>query len=167
MAAQAQREWLEKDYYKVLGVPETATEKDIRRAYRKLAKEHHPDVHLTSEAACRTCHGSGAAPGTSPVICPTCGGRGTLDDNQGLFSFSQPCPRCSGRGMIVEQPCTTCRGSGVERRAREVKVRIPPGVEDGQRIRLKGRGGAGRNGGPPGDLVVTVQVAPHALFGRK
>src|SRR5207302_8993538 len=230
MAAQPQREWFEKDYYKVLGVPETATEKEIRRAYRKLAKEHHPDsnpgheetfkeisaaydvlsddekrtaydevrrlgpmaggfgpgpgaggfgpggftfstedlgdmgglgdlfgnlfgggggrqrgqrvgprrgddletelhlsfldavngvtttVNLTSEMACHTCRGSGAAPGTTPVVCPQRGGRGSVEDNQGPFSFSRACPRCSGRGTIVQSPCPTCRGSGVERR---------------------------------------------------
>jgi molecular chaperone DnaJ len=124
-------------------------------------------VNLTSDAACHTCGGTGAAPGTSPVICSRCGGRGVLDDNQGLFSFSQPCPTCGGTGMRVETPCKTCRGTGVERRPRQVKVRIPPGVDDGQRIRLKSRGGVGHNGGPPGDLYVVVRVAPHELFGRK
>ncbi len=124
-------------------------------------------VNLTSEMACHTCHGSGAAPGTAPVVCPTCGGRGAVEDNQGPFSFSRACPRCNGRGTIVESPCPTCNGRGVERRPRQVKVRIPAGVDDGQRIRLKGRGGAGRNGGPPGDLYVVVHVAPHELFNRK
>ena len=90
-----------------------------------------------------------------------------VDENQGFFSFSQPCPRCGGQGYLVEDPCPTCRGSGVERRPREVKVRIPPGVADGQRIRLKGRGGPGRNGGPPGDLYVTVRVGSHPIFGRR
>jgi molecular chaperone DnaJ len=123
-------------------------------------------VNLTSDAPCSTCHGSGAKPGTSPVACSRCGGRGVLDDNQGYFSFSQPCPACGGRGQVVEDPCATCRGTGVERRARAVKVRIPAGVDDGQRIRLKGRGGAGHNGGPAGDLFVRVSVAPHPLFGR-
>ena len=89
-----------------------------------------------------------------------------LDDEQGFFSISQPCPRCGGRGMVVERPCPTCRGTGNKLRAREVKVRVPPGVSDGQRIRLKGRGGAGRNGGPPGDLYVIVSVGPHQIFGR-
>jgi molecular chaperone DnaJ len=88
-----------------------------------------------------------------------------IEDNQGMFSFSSPCPRCGGHGMIVEDPCPTCHGSGVERRPREVKVRIPAGVTDGKRIRLKGRGGPGRNGGPPGDLYVICRVAPHNLFG--
>lgn len=277
-----QREWFEKDYYKVLGVPEGASQKEITRAYRKLARELHPDanpddpkaeerfkevsaaydvigdeakrkeydevrrlgpmaggfgfggagdgpgaggqtfnfdagdigdllgglfgrrrgggagagyrgpgpqrgsdleaelhlpfreaakgattsLHLTSDAPCSTCHGSGARPGTAPQICPQCGGRGVLDDNQGLFSFSTPCANCAGRGSIITDPCPTCHGSGVERRPREVKVRIPAGVDDGQRIRLKGRGGPGRNGGPAGDLFVLVHVDPDPVFGR-
>ncbi len=90
-----------------------------------------------------------------------------LDDNQGLFSLSSPCRNCGGLGHVIEDPCPTCRGTGVERREREVKVRLPGGVDDGQRIRLKGRGGPGRNGGPPGDLYVTAKVLPHKIFGRK
>jgi molecular chaperone DnaJ len=96
-----------------------------------------------------------------------CHGRGVLDDNQGLFSLSSPCTNCSGRGIVVEDPCPTCRGTGVERRPRQVKVRIPAGVQDGQRIRLKERGAPGRNGGPPGDLFVVTRVAPHEVFGRR
>jgi len=281
-----QREWFEKDYYRVLGVSETASQKDIKSAYRKLSRQYHPDanpddaaaeerfkevsaaydvvgdaekrkeydevrkmgpmggmfggaggpggpggagaggfrfedvgdvgdilgglfgrgrrrgtaggpgrgtgphrgqdleaelhldfedavrgltttIHLTSDAACSTCHGSGARPGTTPTTCPQCQGRGVIDDNQGFFSFSQPCPNCSGQGYLIEDPCPTCHGTGVERRPREVKVRLPAGVADGQRIRLKGRGGPGRNGGPPGDLFVTARVDPHRLFGRR
>jgi molecular chaperone DnaJ len=124
-------------------------------------------VHLTSEAACSTCHGTGARPGTTPRTCPMCDGRGVVDDNQGFFSFSSPCPECAGRGYTIDEPCPTCRGTGVEHRPREVKVRIPAGVGDGQRIRLRGRGGPGRNGGPAGDLYVTVRVKPHPLFGRR
>jgi len=276
-----QREWFDKDYYKVLGVSETATAKELTRAYRKLARELHPDanpgddaaedrfkevsaayevvgdeakrkeydevrkmgpvggfggssgrggfpggfggpggtesgdlgdllgglfgrrgrggapgsrgagpqrgadleaelhlpfresvagitttLHLTSDAGCTTCHGTGARPGTMPTECPVCHGRGVLDDNQGLFSFSTPCANCGGNGSVVVDPCSACHGSGVERRAREVKVRIPEGVKDGQRIRLKGRGGAGRHGGPAGDLFVLVHVDADTVFGR-
>ena len=267
----AQREWFEKDYYKALGVSESASEKEIKAAFRKLSKQHHPDsggdetkfkeisaaydvvgdtarrkeydevrrlgpvgqafggggggfnttfnvddlgdlfgglfnrvrpggrrgsanagprrgqdleaelylsfedairgitttVNLTSDVTCHTCAGTGAAPGTSPVVCPNCGGRGVVDENQGVFSFSSTCRECGGAGMKVETPCPTCHGSGVERRARQVKVRTPAGVDDGQRIRLKGKGGAGSNGGPPGDLYVLVHVGTHHLFGRK
>jgi molecular chaperone DnaJ len=278
----AQREWFEKDYYAVLGVPKTATDKELSRAFKKLAKEHHPDanpgnpaaeerfkeisaaydvlgdaakrpeydevrqmvasgvgpdgsggfgpggggagqtfrfetdggglgdifgnlfggggrrraraatgpqrgrdletelhlqfddairgvtstVRFRADATCSTCAGSGAAPGTMPENCPQCHGAGTIADNQGPFSFSQVCPTCGGRGQVIPTPCPTCSGSGVEVRAREVKVRIPAGVADGQRIRVKGRGGAGANGGPPGDLYVIVHVRDHALFGR-
>ena len=267
----AQREWFEKDYYKVLGVAEKASEKDITGAYRRLAKRYHPDanpgaedrfkevsaaydvlgdtakrkeydevrrlgpaagygrpagngagfpggfrvddlgdllgglfnkgrassrsrvapvrgddleatlnlsfadavdgvitsVNVLSDAACTTCNGTGAAPGTSPVICSACGGRGSRDDNQGLFSFTQPCRECRGTGMRVETPCRNCAGSGLERRPRQVKVRVPAGIDDGKRIVLKGRGGAGHNGGPSGDVYVVVRVASHELFGRK
>ena len=285
-----QREWFEKDYYAVLGLQKGATEKEITRSYRKLAKQHHPDanpnnleaeerfkdisaaydvlsdparrkeydevrdmvasganpfagsgaggfgfggpgggdirfetgdvndvgglgdlfgnlfggrgrragrqpgagprrggdleaqvhlsfedavrgatigVQLTGAAPCHTCGGTGAAPGSVPKNCPQCSGVGTLAVDQGPFSFSQICPRCSGSGRVVEKPCTTCGGSGSETRTRDVKVRIPVGVADGQRVRVKGRGTAGSNGGPPGDLYVTVHVAPHPLFGRR
>lgn len=273
-----QREWFEKDYYAVLGVGKDASEKEITRAYRKLAKQYHPDanpgdkvaeerfkevsaaydvlgdaekrkeydevrrmvasgagprfgpgggfggfegatfdvedvgglgdlfgglfgrgrrrggggaqrgadletelhldfldavrgvtapVRFTAEASCSTCGGSGARPGTAPEICPECAGRGSVAVDQGPFSFSQVCQRCGGRGQVVRDPCPTCRGRGTEVRPREVKVRIPAGVADGQRIRVKGRGAAGRGGGPPGDLYVVVHVRPHPLFGRR
>ncbi|PZS22367.1 MAG: molecular chaperone DnaJ [Acidimicrobiales bacterium] len=272
-----QREWFEKDYYKVLGVPKEATDKDLTRAYRKLAKRYHPDanpgseerfkeisaaydvlgdpakrkeydevralgpisnpfggpthagagagrpgpggnfnfhiddlsdllggifgqrtrpgpgvgqrgddleaelhlgfleavegvtttVNLIRDVPCHTCGGTGAAPGSVPMVCSRCGGRGLLDDNLGRFSLSQTCPACGGRGLRVETPCPTCHGRGVESRPRAVKVRIPTGVEDGQRIRIKGRGGPGHDNGPSGDLYVVVRVAPHPLFGRR
>ncbi len=269
-----QREWFEKDYYQVLGVPSTATDKEITRAYRKLAKQYHPDanpgseerfkeisaaydvlgdaehrkeydevrrlgpmaggfgrgggfgspggttfrmedlgdlgdifgglfggrqnrrrtrgpqrgadveteVHLSfadavhgvttsvnvpQDVRCQTCNGSGAAPGTSTHVCPRCNGKGTLDDNQGLFSLSTVCPSCNGRGTVVESPCATCSGTGTERRTRSVKVRIPPGVEHGQRIRVKGRGEPGQGSAPAGDLYVVVRVGTDRRFGRR
>ena len=112
-------------------------------------------LHLTSDAQCSTCQGSGVWPGMTPKLCPQCGGRGVIDDNQGLFSFSTPCRRCGGTGTVIEDPCPTCHGSGVEKRAREVQARIPAGVSDGQTIRLKGRGAPGRTGGPPGTCSST------------
>jgi molecular chaperone DnaJ len=274
----AQRDWYEKDFYKILGVSESATDKEITKSYRKLARELHPDknpgddvaeekfkavsaaydvlgnddkraeydevrrmgpaamggqpgsrpggfsfnvgdmdgglgdilggmfgrnggqrgrggagvqprrgadieasltvdfadavtglettLYLTTDAQCSTCGGSGAKPGTAPKVCSNCNGRGVTDDNQGMFSFSSPCQVCQGRGSVIESPCGTCRGGGVEKRPREVKTRLPAGVKDGQTIRLKGRGGPGRNGGPNGDLLVQLTVIPHPRFGR-
>ncbi len=123
-------------------------------------------VNVTSDAPCSVCGGSGAEPGTFPETCPTCQGTGAVAVDQGPFSFSQVCPTCGGRGQVIAHKCKKCRSTGVERRKREVKVRIPAGVKNGARIRVKGRGGAGRNGGPPGDLFVVVHVRPHQLFGR-
>ena len=123
-------------------------------------------VRFRADATCSTCGGSGAAPGTMPETCPECHGSGSIAVDQGPFSFSQVCPTCGGRGQVIPKPCPTCKGRGVEVRAREVKVRVPAGVADGQRIRVKGRGAAGANGGPPGDLYVIVHVRGHALFGR-
>src|SRR2546421_3758485 len=123
-------------------------------------------VRFRADATCHPCHGSGAAPGTSPETCPQCRGTGSIAVDQGPFSFSQVCPTCGGRGQVIPMPCPTCHGRGVEGRTREVKVRVPAGVSDGQRIRVKGRGAAGANGGPPGDLYVVVHVQPHAMFGR-
>ena len=282
-----QREWFEKDYYAVLGVEPGASDREVQRAYRRLAKANHPDanagdaaaeerfkeisaahevlgdadkrkeydqvremvasgvgpgsfgagdagfgpgfggatfhfddggglgdllgnlfggaragtrrrgraptgpvrgadleaelhldfvdavhgittsVGVTSDAPCSVCGGSGAEPGTFPQPCATCGGTGAVAVDQGPFSFSEVCPTCGGRGEVIEHRCKKCRGTGVERRRRDVKVRIPAGVRDGQRIRVKGRGAAGRNGGPPGDLFVGVHVGDHPLFGRQ
>jgi molecular chaperone DnaJ len=124
-------------------------------------------LRLSSPHACDTCHGSGAKPGTAPRVCPTCGGSGAVSVDQGPFSLSQPCRDCRGRGRIVDDPCPVCRGSGVTTRERTLNVRIPAGVDDGQRIRLKGKGTPGEGGGPAGDLFVAVHVRPHAFFRRK
>ena len=117
--------------------------------------------------ACRECGGTGAEPGTSPVICPECHGRGVVSESQGLFALSQPCPRCRGNGTVVEKPCRKCKGSGRERRTRRYTVKIPAGVRDGTRIRLKGKGEIGDAGGPAGDLFVVTRVEPSRLFERK
>ncbi len=264
-----QREWFEKDYYKVLGVPENVTEKDLTRAYRKLAKQYHPDanpgaedrfkeistayevigdeakrkeydevramgpaaagfggpgrpgagsfrvddmgdlgdifgglfnrgrgrqrqaqrgddieaylhldfaeaidgvttsVHVPGQAACGSCRGTGAKAGTALKTCSRCEGSGSLNDNQGMFSLAQVCPTCNGRGQIVETPCEVCHGSGRAPSNRQVKVRIPPGVDDGQRIKVKGKGSPGVGGGPAGDLYVVISVTAHPLFSKK
>ncbi|HLF60772.1 MAG TPA: molecular chaperone DnaJ [Acidimicrobiia bacterium] len=124
-------------------------------------------VKVKGAAPCSRCGGSGAEPGTQVITCPTCAGRGVVAQNQGFFSFSQPCPQCRGSGRIIETPCTVCRGSGTETRTREVKVRVPAGVQDGNTLRLRGKGAPGRNGGPSGDLLVRVRAAPSRTFGRR
>ncbi|MDT5092851.1 MAG: molecular chaperone DnaJ [Mycobacterium sp.] len=123
-------------------------------------------LRLTSPAPCTNCHGSGARPGTSPKICTTCNGSGVISRNQGAFGFSEPCTDCRGTGSIIEHPCPECKGTGVATRTRTINVRIPPGVQDGQRIRLPGQGEAGLRGAPSGDLYVTVHVKPDNVFGR-
>jgi molecular chaperone DnaJ len=124
-------------------------------------------VGVPVEEACGDCGGSGAAPGTSPRTCPQCGGRGTQSRDQGLFALSTSCTRCGGRGSIVETPCPRCRGNGKTRGVKQVRVRIPAGARDGMKVRVPGRGGAGRNGGPAGDLFVVTRVEEHPVFKRK
>jgi len=141
---------------------ETETDLDFLEATRGVAMP----LRLTSPAPCTNCHGSGARPGTSPKVCPACNGSGVINRNQGAFGFSEPCTDCRGSGSIIENPCDECRGTGVTTRTRTINVRIPPGVEDGQRIRLAGQGEAGLRGAPSGDLYVTVHVRPDKVFGR-
>ena len=124
-------------------------------------------IPVSLESACSTCKGSGAKPGTVPKTCPQCGGRGVVSEAQGLFALSQPCPRCRGNGTVIEDPCPTCQGTGRERRTRRFRVKIPAGVKDGTRIRLRGKGEAGYGGAPAGDLYVVTRVAPSKLFRRR
>lgn len=283
------KDWLEKDYYKILGVSKSANAEDIRKAFRKIARENHPDqnpgdkaaesrfkeaseansvlsdakkrkeydearslfgggvrfgrpgggaagstpggfedlfrnassgaaaggfgdlfgnlfsgsggqrrsstrgprrgadiegevtitfqqsidgatvsMRTMSDSPCNSCRGTGAKAGTLPKVCPTCEGSGMQSSAAGgVFSMSEPCRDCLGRGLRVEDPCPECGGSGRGRSTRTINVRIPAGVSDGQRIRIKGRGAAGENGGSAGDLYVTVHVTPHELFGRE
>ena len=124
-------------------------------------------LRLASEAPCRVCHGTGAQPGSQPVSCPDCGGSGSrVASMGGAFTLNETCPTCRGRGIYVDKPCSTCHGSGRGLSDRAIQARIPMGVKDGQRIRLKGKGAPGEGGGPAGDLFVVVHVAPHPIFGR-
>jgi molecular chaperone DnaJ len=123
-------------------------------------------VNVRGETTCSRCHGSGAEPGTSATTCPTCHGAGQIAQSQGLFAFPQTCPQCRGRGSLIDTPCTNCRGAGRQTRTRTINVKVPAGVRDGATIRLPGKGSPGSNGGPAGDLLVTVTVDRHPLFGR-
>lgn len=274
------KDWLEKDYYKVLGVSSDAKPEEIKKAFRKLAREHHPDANqhdpeaerrfkevteandilsdpakrkeydearsmfgmgfkfprggasgsgpsvddlfrnagdtnlgdlfgglfsggrrtatargprrgsdiegettidfvqavegttvtmqMVSDSVCDACRGTGAKAGTVPKVCAACQGSGMQTSTSGgMFSISEPCRECHGRGLIIEDPCPVCGGSGRGHSTRTMQVRIPPGVQDGQRIRLTGKGGPGENSGAAGDLYVTVHVRPHPVFGRK
>lgn len=122
-------------------------------------------VHQSVE--CKTCGGSGAAPGTGRVTCPNCQGRGVVGQSQGFFALTRPCPRCGGGGVVIEKPCATCKGSGVVKALKKYSVPLPAGAKDGTKIRLKGKGEPGINGGPPGDLYVLVRVEESPLYERR
>ena len=128
------------------------------------------ELELDRYESCETCHGSGAAPGTSPETCPDCGGSGVVQTRRqtpmGVFASTAPCSRCGGRGKIIKEPCKDCRGSGMVRRRRKIQASVPAGIDNGQTISIRGQGHAGKNGGPAGDLLVTITVRPHELFRR-
>jgi len=123
-------------------------------------------IRIPAMEECGTCHGSGAKSGTSPTVCPTCSGHGQVRMQQGFFSIQQTCPRCHGTGKIVASPCAPCGGAGRIKQHKTLSVKIPAGVDEGDRIRLSGEGEAGANGGPPGDLYVVVHLKPHPVFTR-
>lgn len=267
------RDWVDKDFYQTLGIGKTDSAEKIKRAYRKLARQHHPDANpgdeskaekfkkiseaysvlsnpgrrqeydevrrvvesggyrhfpgadprrgapfggqvnledllggfgdlfggggqrgrsgkgadlttslrltfeealegatksiaVKGQASCPDCGGTGARAGTVPDICPVCSGQGTTVQNQGPFSFSRSCHQCHGSGKIIRDPCPGCRGRGNSYRARTVRVKVPQGVKDGDRIKVRGKGAPGRSGGPPGDLVVQLEVESHPLYQR-
>jgi molecular chaperone DnaJ len=142
-------------------------ESEVTLGFEEAVRGATIPLQLRGPAACHTCHGTGAEPGTLPRICPTCQGRGTVTRDQGLFGLSSPCQTCQGRGSVIDNPCTTCNGRGTEVRTRELRVRIPAGVSDGATIRLKGQGEPGATNAPAGDLIVKVHVTAHPLFGRR
>jgi molecular chaperone DnaJ len=139
----------------------------VRISFEDSLKGLQTTVPVELELACHTCHGTGAAPGTAPKRCPECDGTGVVATSQGLFALQQPCPRCRGNGTVVETPCATCGGSGRERRTKRYTVRIPAGVRDGTKIKLKGKGEAGFGGAPAGDLYVVTRVEPSKLYHRR
>lgn len=124
-------------------------------------------VAVATQSPCPTCRGTGAEPGTEPIVCPVCQGRGVESQGQGLFSITRPCERCGGSGTVIERPCHTCHGEGRQRELKRYKVNIPAGVKDGSRIRLAGKGEAGMRGGPSGDLYVITRVSASPVFARK
>jgi molecular chaperone DnaJ len=142
-------------------------EVEVRVAFEDALKGVQVTIPVELELACHTCHGTGAAPGTAPVTCPECNGSGVVATSQGLFALQQPCPRCHGRGSIVQTPCETCHGSGRERRTKRYTVKIPAGVKDGTRIKLKGKGEAGYGGAEAGDLYVISRVEPSKIYERR
>src|SRR5215210_1636203 len=142
-------------------------ETEVRLSFEQAMEGAEVLVTVPKQATCATCGGSGARPGTSPTICPRCNGRGIDSESQGFFSISQPCPRCGGRGEVIEAPCDACGGSGRTLQHKRYRVNVPPGVRDGSRIRVAGKGEDGPLGGPSGDLYVVTRVEASPIFKQR
>ncbi len=140
---------------------------DLRISFMDAALGANTEITIEKYTACPVCGGSGCAPGTSPQVCPRCNGRGQITQSSGFFSISTTCPQCNGRGTIITNPCRNCGGGGRVITSKTVQIKIPAGVESGSRLRLRGEGGEGENGGPNGDLYVFIEVEPHEIFERK
>ncbi|QJY45929.1 molecular chaperone DnaJ [Pseudonocardia broussonetiae] len=141
-------------------------ETELRIDFVQAVRGADVPIRLSSPGRCDRCGGTGAKPGSTPRRCPTCDGVGLVSRSQGAFAFSEPCRDCRGTGRLIDDPCPECGGDGVSTRTRSITVRVPAGVADGNKVRLKGQGEPGRGGAPAGDLYVTVHVTPHRLFGR-
>ncbi|MEU4830589.1 molecular chaperone DnaJ [Streptosporangium sp. NPDC023615] len=141
-------------------------ESEVTLSFSEAVEGTTVSLRLTSSSACTACGGTGAKAGTTPRVCPTCDGTGAASRNLGNFAFSEPCRDCKGRGLLVDDPCPVCDGSGRGKSTRTIQARIPAGVGDGQRIKIKAKGAPGENGGPAGDLYVQIHVKPHSVFGR-
>ena len=139
---------------------------ELRLDLERAVRGDEVTIEVPTQVSCDECSGSGAAKGTAPVTCTTCGGVGQVRMQQGFFSIQQTCPACKGAGSVIMDPCTNCHGRGRIPKTKHLSVKVPPGVDDGDRIRLSGEGEAGRNDGPPGDLYVEIRVNPHKLFTR-
>ncbi|MBZ0094971.1 MAG: molecular chaperone DnaJ [Sulfuricella sp.] len=139
---------------------------NLEISLEEAARGTETKIRIPTMAECDTCHGSGAKAGTKPETCPTCAGHGQVRMQQGFFSIQQACPKCHGSGKVIAHPCGTCQGSGRVKQYKTLAVKIPSGVDEGDRIRLSGEGEAGVNGGPPGDLYVVIQIKPHSVFQR-
>jgi len=139
---------------------------NLEISLEEAARGTETKIRIPAMVACDTCHGNGAKPGTQPITCPTCAGHGQVRMQQGFFSIQQTCPNCHGSGKVVQTPCPDCHGAGRIKQHKTLAVKIPSGVDEGDRIRLSGEGEAGVNGGPPGDLYVVIQIKAHSVFQR-
>ena len=139
---------------------------ELQLDLEKAVKGDTVTIDVPTQVSCETCGGSGAKKGTEPSTCSTCGGAGQVRMQQGFFSIQQTCPACKGAGTTITDPCADCHGRGRTHKTKSLSVKVPAGVDDGDRIRLSGEGEAGRNGGPPGDLYVEIRIEPHKLFER-